>query len=217
MPLIDSIRAKVKDDSGRLTDPDDLLSAAAEAIKRYSKHRPRLTCADVPGQNSYDIPLPPGWSPGFSAVESIEYPVGAVPETLIDPRDWRFYQTPTEIFIRFSTIKPAVSQNVRLLYSLLHSELTLPAADLEAVANLAVSLCLRQLAAAFGQTSDSLIQADSVNYRSKSDEFRRLAESFEGLYKHHLGIKDTDTTIAASVIATAADTSRPRLIHGRRR
>lgn len=217
MALIDSIRAKVKDDSSRLSDPADFTAAAAEAIKRYSKYRPQLTCVDLAGQDSCDIALPPDWSHGLSFIESIEYPIGSVPETLIDPRDWRFYQTPAAICIRFSAIRPVSSQNVRLLYYIMHTETSLPAADRDAVANLAASICLRQLAAAFGQTGDSLIQADSVNYRSKSDEFRRLADSFEGLYTHHVGIKDSDTVAAASVIASAPDNSRPRLIHGRRR
>ena len=97
----------------------------------------------------------------------------------------------------------------------MHDEASLPLSDLEAVANLAASFCLRQLASAFGQTGDSTIQADSVNYRSKCDEFRRLADSYEALYKNHLGLKDGDTVPAASVTARPAETKRPRLTHGR--
>ena len=215
MALIDLTIAKVKDDSGKLEAPGDYTANIAEALKRYSKDRPRLVCADLAGNAGNDLTLPDNWSEGLSSIISIEYPIGDVPETLLDSRDWELYQTPTVKRLRLLYEKPAVGASVRMLYSIMHDEASVPAADLEAVANLAASLCCRQLAAAFGQTGDSLIQADVVNYRSKTDEFRRLAESLEGLYKAHLGIKANDTTSAAMATAAPPDSKRTRLTHGR--
>jgi hypothetical protein len=58
--------------------------------------------------------------------------------------------------------------------------------------------------------------ADSVNYGSKTDEFRRLADSLEKLYKTHLGIRETDTAAAAMATAPPPDPVPARLTHARR-
>jgi len=215
MNLYDLIKNLVKDSSGKLDDPTDYENNIAAAIKQYSKHRPLELCADIAGEDSPDIALPADWAPGFSTVSAIEYPIGDVPESLIDSRDWRFYKTPSALYIRFSDVRPASAEEVRLQYTGLHSEATIPVNDLDAVANLAASYCCRQLAAAFAQTNDPTIQADSVNYRSKSSEFTALANKLEGLFKSYLGIRDNDTTAAAMATAPPPDTKRPRLTHGR--
>lgn len=221
MALYDLIKSLVKDGSGKLSDPADYNNAVSAALKHYSKHRPHLVCGDVQGQDGPDVAVPVDWLDGFSIIENIEYPIGSVPEILIDSRDWRFYRTPTDIYIRFAAIKPAFANYVRILYTILHTEATVPADDLEAVASLAASFCLRQLAAAYGNTGDSIIQADVVNYRSKGDEYARRAKELEGFYRNHLGIKDSDTVPAASVTASSPDPGKRdplsfRLTHLRR-
>lgn len=213
MNLIDLIRSKVKDDSGKLSDPDDLTSACTEALNRYSKARPLEVVVDIPGAGTHDVDLPTDWIEGFSSIIQVEYPVDQVPARIIERRFCQLYAAPTGKKLRIWTINPTAAEMVRQTYTILHSEDSVPVVDLEAVANLAASICLRQLAAAFGQTSDSTIQADTVNYRSKADEFRRLADSFEGLYKSHLGIKDNDTVAAASTVAAPPERdvrTRPR-------
>jgi hypothetical protein len=214
MSLYDLTKAAVKDDSGKLLDPTDFDANIVQALKRYSKHRPHLVVEDLTGNATHDLPLPVGWCDGLSSIINIEYPVGAVPETLLDPSDWLYYRTPTGQKLRLSTLAPGITETIRVLYNALHTEATLPEVDEEAVANLAASLCLRQLATAYGQTGDSTIQADVVNYRSKTDEFRRLADSFETLYKNHLGLKDNDTVPAAMATALPPARNRRRLTHG---
>ncbi|WP_298434571.1 hypothetical protein [Geobacter sp.] len=209
------ITAKIRDASGELKE-SDLLAALTEALKCYSKHRPLPLCADIPGQDGADIPRPDDWAEGISTIELIEYPIGKVPESLIDSRDWRFYRAPSGIFIRFATITPASTEQVRVLYGGLHTEATLPVADEEAVANLAAAVCLRQMAARYGQTSDPTIGADVVNYRSKTDEFRRLAQAYEEAANAHLGIGTKTDTAPASVTAPRPDSKRVRLTHWRR-
>lgn len=213
MPLIDLVKAKVKDESGKLTDPGDYAAAVTEALKRYSKNRPHLLCEDLSGDGSHDLALPAGWVEGLSAIASVEYPVGVVPEALLDSDMWTLYRTPAATKLRLLTYTPKATETVRVLYNAAHTEQTLPVPDLEAVANLAAAICLRQLASAFGQTTDPSIGADVVNYRSKADEFRRLAEAFERLYGDHLGIgKDTPVT-AAMAVAKPKDDGRVRLTH----
>lgn len=216
-PLIDMIRGKVKDDSGKLNDPDGLAAAALEALNRYSKARPREVVVDTPGSGTYDVDLPIDWVEGFSAITQVEFPAGRVPANVIDRRDWSIYKSPEGPKLRILIATLDTDELVRQTYTIPHTEESCPATDLEAVANLAAGICLRQLAAAFGQTSDSSIQADTVNYRSKADEFRRLADSFESLYKSHLGIRDNDTVAAGMVTAPPPESTGLRLTHRGRR
>ena len=216
MNLVDLVKSKVKDSSGKLTDPDDYLSAVTEALNRYSKARPFETVADIPGDGGHDYDLPSDWLDGFSTIPALEYPVDQVPEQIIDRRDWKIYSTPAGKKLRLLTVTPAADETLRITYTVYHTEDSVPAVDLEAVANLAASVCCIMLAAAFGQSSDSIIQADSVNYGSKADSFRRLAGSLEGRYKEHLGIKDSDTVTAAMATAAPPDSTRIRLTHGRK-
>ncbi len=213
--LIDLVKGKVKDDSGRLTDPDDYQNAIAEALKRYSKCRPQVLVEDIMGLGVNDYDLPDAWAPEFSVIEQVEYPAGLVPEQLVDPRDYKLYRTPSGLQLRLLAAAPAVGSAIRLTFTALQTEATLPSADLEAVANLAASVALRQLAAAFGQTGDPLIQADAVNYRSKGDEFARRAKEHEGLYNDHMGIGKDAPVKAAMATAPTPDSERMRLTHGR--
>ena len=213
-PLADLVAGKVKDDSNKLV-PADYANALGEALNRYSKARPLEAVADITGDGGRDYALPSGWLEGFSGIAAIEYPAGLAPESLVDRRDWKLYATPAGKKLRLLADTPAEGETLRVTYTAVHTEQSVPAVDLEAAANLAASLCLRQLAAAYGNTGDSLIQADSVNYRSKTDEYRRLADSFEKLYKDHLGLKDSDTTPAAMATAPAPESTRVRLTHRR--
>ncbi|MDD2319170.1 MAG: hypothetical protein PHO83_03870 [Geobacteraceae bacterium] len=213
MPLIDLTKSKVKDDSGKLTDPDDYAAAVTEALKRYSRTRPRLVCEDLDGDGSHDLALPAGWVDGLSAFQSIEFPIGEVPESLLDTDEWGLYRTPTATTLRLVDVTPDVGESVRVLYNAAHTEDTAPTDDLEAIANLAASICLLQLATAFGQTGDPIIAADVVNYRSKADKFQRLASALEGQYNHHLGIGDDAPVAAAMAVAKPKDDGRVRLTH----
>lgn len=193
-------RANVKDDSGKLTETD-YQNGISAAIKRYSKARPQELCEDIAGTGSYDLDLPDGWQLGFSGIISIEYPIGDIPESYLSTSDYRLYRSPAGRVIRLAQTKLALTDTVRVTYSASHDDSTIPDSDLEPVANLAAAYCLLRLAAVYGNASDSTIQADSVNRQSKIDEYRRLAEKFEGLFNKALGLKDNDTVAAASVTA----------------
>lgn len=215
MNLVELVKSKVKDGSGKLTDPDDYLSAVTEALNRYSKARPLEVVVDIPGDGGHDYGLPSDWLTGFSSITTLEYPVDQVPEQIVDRRDWKIYSSPTGSKLRILTAKPSATEMLRITYTVYHTEDSVPAVDLDAVGNMAASVCCSILAAAFGQSGEPTIQADSVNHGSKTDGFRRLADFLEGRYKAHLGIKDSDTTSAAMATAAPPDRSRIRLTHGR--
>ncbi|WP_053549839.1 hypothetical protein [Desulfuromonas soudanensis] len=211
--LLDLIKAKVKDDSARLTDAADYTPALSGALERYSKHRPKDIVKDLAGDGTHDLALPAEWVEGFSQVRRVEYPIGEIPETLLDAGEWALYLSPLGLSLRLIEVAPVVTESVRVTLTVPRLEADIPPGDVDAVACLAASICLRTLAALYGQTSDPTIQADVVNYRSKMDEFRRMADSLEARFNAHLGIDKDGSAPAAGVVASAPRGGRPRLTH----
>jgi len=219
MALIDDVKAKVKDTSGKLADPADYTSNIDEAIGVYSKYRPREIVEDITGDGGHDYALPASWNAGFSVIRDIEYPVGNVPETLLEEGEWKIYRSPSGEKIRLIYATPGSTETFRVRYTALHTEATIPASDLDAVANLAAALCCEMLANAFAMTGDPAIAADSVNYHSKASEFTKRARSFRDLFTRHLGITD-GASVAAAAAVKDMDRDYPwggdRLTHPRR-
>jgi hypothetical protein len=195
-----SVTGIVHDSSGKLASADyDRIVAAA--IARYSKDRPDISVVDLTGNAGHDYDLPSGWIDEFSDVVSIEYPMGQIPTAFInDDIDdaWTIYQTPTGKKLRLIYAAPAASQQFRVTFTVSRTDATIPDSDVDALCNLAASFCLEELANLYAQTSDPMINADVVNYRTKSQEFAARAKRLIQLYKEHLGIKDTDITPPAS-------------------
>lgn len=201
MALYDLVISLVKDGSNKLVDPADYDNAIVAALARYSKGRPRTLVRDLPGAGGHDLALPVEWSADFSVVASLEYPVGNVPASMLQPAAWCLYVSPVATVIRLSDLSPAATESIRCTFTALHTEDTLPIVDYEAVADLAASICLLQLSAAYGNSTDSTIQADSVDYQSKTDQYRRLAETLRVKALSALGLNGDDVIPAASVVA----------------
>ena len=184
MALLDQVKSKVKDDSGRLTDADDYLPAIDAALERYGKHLTRPLVKDVAGAGTHDVALPAEW---------IEAPAGPV--------------------LRLLDETPEADEMVRVTITVPRTEATVAQGDLDAVASLAASYCCETLANLFAQTADPTIAADAVNYRSKSGEFSRRAKRLSELYHQHLGIDPEGPAPAAAVVACPPDPTRARLTH----
>lgn len=212
MDLHTLIIGLVKDSSGKL-ESTDYDSAIAAAVMRYSRDRSRVIVEDLPGNSTNDLELPEGWVPDFSAVVTVEYPAGKVPAVMLDRDLWQIYRAPTGEKLRILHATPSATEAVRTGYTILHDEDSIPPSDLDAIAAKAAAYCLLQLAAIFGQTNDPTIQADVVDYKSKTDEFRRLADVYAKQYSSHLGLKDGDTTGAAMTTARPPERRRTRLTH----
>lgn len=223
MSTLSDIRGRVvgavKDDAGKLANPGDYDRNIRAAIARYSRHKPDLKIVDVTGNGTQEYSLPTGWVDEFSMIISIEYPVGNVPATLLDPEDFEIYRTPAAKKIRLISATPEATETFRVAFSAPRAETTVPANDVEALVNLATSLCCEDLANAYAQTGDSTLNADVVNYRTKSGEFAARAKRLMALYKEHLGVKEDDSTPAASAVRDL-DMKYPgggeRLTHPRR-
>ena len=210
MPLYELTTRKTKDTNQDLQ-LEDFNGNILEAVKKYSKVRPRIKAEDILGPGGHDFQLPASWSPGLSTIQTVEYPIGKVPESYIDNAKVRLYQAPDGLKLRLYDVAPLAGQSFRVTFTALHDEASLPESDIEAVANLAASLCCRQLAQRYAGTSDPTIGADVVNYRSKGDEFARRAKELRALFQDALGIKENDTTAAA--MATVKAPARKRLLN----
>lgn len=210
----------VRDSTGKLINPTDYDRIITAAINRYSKLKPAVKVADITGNGTNDYALPSGWIDEFSRIICIEYPIGDVPATLLDsPDDYEIYQSPTEKKIRLKNEVLTVSESFRVAFSIPRAVTTIPDNDVDALSNLASSFCLNELANVYAQSSDSTIGADSVDHKSKSQEYASRAKQQMKLYKEHIGIKDDDVTQAASAVIDL-DVGYPggsdRLTHQRR-
>jgi hypothetical protein len=201
---------KIQDTAGILTRPvkDQQIT---EAVKTYSKYRPRERMHELAGTGSaFEFALPSDWEDGVSAIRGeVEYPAGKrVPEYL-ERDDWIIYRDPTAgPKLRLLHHTPGASEKVRYLYTVRHTvdatADTVPVADREAGATLAASFCARILAHYYAQTQEPTLAADAVNYRTKSQEYTTLADREEKTFKQYLGLRESDQVSAASVLADLA-------------
>jgi hypothetical protein len=196
------VAGHIQDDAGKLSS-NEVVAAIEEAIAgRYSKDRPRQLVSDLPGDGAtYDFPLSgiAGWSEGFSQIRTIEYPAGEATPAYLDSGEWILYDSPSGRSLRFaSPLTNGKAASVTLTAPHAADASTLPASDLYTVAVLSAALAARKLAAAYAQTGDSSIVADSVNYRSKSAEYLALARHLEQDYENYLGTDASRTAPSAS-------------------
>ena len=224
--------------ASRLQDPEQKLGPADRDVclrqailQRFSKDRPQELVSDVAGNGTADLPLPTHASGTFdeifSKITQIEYPIGAVPETLLtEGDDWGMYRTPSALKVRLVSARPTASENVRMTWSAQHKDdgSTVPDSDFEAVVDWAASLALELLAAGYAKTGDSTLGADTVNYRSKSQEYVALSKVMKRRYLNHFGMSEGDIgqggvkpaigigEVDGSVAGSGAD----RLTHPRR-
>ena len=195
--------------AGHLQDTADKLSSAdvtaavEEALAgRYSKDRPRVVVEDLTGDGAkyeWDLATIEDWQNGFSQVVRIEYPQGEQVPNYLENDEWMIYESPTGRFLRF-TFAPRAAIKARVRFTARHAvdASSLADADFYAVGALAASLAARRLSAIYAQTGDSSIGADTVNYRTKSQEYLALARRLEQDYENLLGTDPERTAPAAS-------------------
>ncbi len=185
------------------------ILAIGQAVKIYSRHRPRIVTEDEVGAAAFDYPLTAlaEWSDGLSRIQQVEYPVDdTAPEAqTLDKDAWTIYSKPAGDCLRFLEDEPAADETFRVTYTALHTctdtACTVKAIDEEAVQALAAALYCEILSTWFAQNQDSTIQADVVEHTSKSRDFAARAKAFEKIYRKHLGLKDDDTVRPAAAVA----------------
>jgi len=196
----------VQDDAAKLltTERDNFIQEALRMV--YSKHRPREVVKDITGDGTYDYSIATNltsWVKGFSIIISIEYPADEREPEYIEEDDWIIYEKEAGQYIRFLFDTPLATEKIRVIYTALHilseTQNTIPESDQDAVCNLAASLCSGALASAYAEASDSTITADSVDHKSKSQEFSSRAKIQKQTYLNHIGIKEGEVPPASAV------------------
>ncbi len=193
-------------DTAAILSQTDKDKAIGEAVKEYSKQRPRVRVHELAGTGSaYEWAVPGDWEDGFSVIRGdVEFPAGRREPVYIDREAWTLYQDPA-LGLRFRLIEntPGAADKVRFPYTVRHTvdavTDTVALADREAAAKLAASYALRALAAYYAQSTDPTMSADAVNYRTKAQDYTMLADRLVKAYREHLGLKETDQVGPASL------------------
>lgn len=199
----------VLQDKAAVLSPDDRQAFIQEAVKRYSQDRPLQVAAEITGDGGFDYDLPDDWEEGFSEPRQVEYPAGQQQPVYADDNDWLLYQTTDGRVLRFMAYSPAATETILLTYTVRHqvtdSTNSIPGADQDAVVNLAGALCCYALARKYAQTSEPTIQADAVNYGSKSGEYAKRGKELEGLYKAHIAPAAVDGGLPGASVSADWD------------
>lgn len=222
-----STKVKVKrrlldlsDDNPLLANDEALEECIAQAVTRYSQDRPREIVDDVTGSGANVYPLTgaskvlASWSDGTSRIVSIDYPAEAVSgdfttSWLDSDIDWSTYKDETVVWLRLPNHSPAATETMRITYTAPHTHTsvtdTVPAADLDALCDLAAHYACLALQTKAAGNQDSIIAADSTNYRDAQLRYRQAAEDWLKSYEARMGITDGGVLGASAT----ADWNRP--------
>lgn len=178
-------------------DADKLVKNTIEQVAPYFSKDCPLVQYKADAWNGTAVALD-GWVAGESEIANVESPTGQHPPLYLDTDDYDVNRN-GEIYLA----SVATGASYLVTYSTPHtvssSVLTVPANKREAYCLLvAARLCL--VVAAF--QTESLrpdINADSVNYQGKTDQYRRLAQEFMSQYRKALGLAEKDTPLAFEV------------------
>jgi hypothetical protein len=229
MALIDYrilLDERIRDTAGILN-PIERESAITEAMALYARHRPRRRVQTITGDGvTVTFALAADYEERFSRIESIEYPVDEQAPTYVDANEYGLYRDPTTglLRLRFLELVMPAAATAYVAYTTRHTvdnagQDTIPVGDREPVAALAASILALELATYYAQTTQPTLGADAVDYRSKSADYRSLADRYEARYRRHLGLP-AEGPLAASAQADLdlglAEGLGARFFHGAR-
>lgn len=222
--LITAVKVLVKDGAQKLA-AADYPSFLQRAVDAYSAQRPRVMVKDYSGDGStYKFTLPSDWEQEVSTIQSIEYPQGDRIPTFLDADEYDVRNDTEAVkVIWLFTLTPASGKKARVTYTIRHTlsdaTSTIPGADESIVTLLTASYACEALAAIYAQTSDPLLSADTVNYRSKSQEYRDLAKQHKKGFDERIGAGIDAVQAAGGYVEwdTLDQTGFDRIYHPRRR
>ncbi|MDO8933476.1 MAG: hypothetical protein Q7U97_13865 [Rhodocyclaceae bacterium] len=211
----------VRDDATRIT-PGELDGAIGLAVLKYSAAAPRPRVADLTNVSGMVIALPAAWEADFSAMTSLEHPVGSVPPVLLDGDAWAFYRDIDGLKIMLAASLPAGS-TVRATFTARHAvsatEDTIPVGHREPVAKYAAALLCEQLAAFYANDTDSTIAAGMAQGQTKSQAYAARARDYRKAYIDAIGVEDKSAQPACAVagLKTRDSDGQSRFFHPRHR
>ena len=111
----------VQDDAVKLStsERDNFIQ---EAVKIYSKHRPRDVVREIAGDGNYDYAISnfKAWVKGFSIITKIEYPANQRDPEYADENDFMIIDKATGQFLRFLEDSPSATEIIRVIHTALH-------------------------------------------------------------------------------------------------
>jgi len=193
----------------QLTSANGYERAAAAALTEYNTLRHQtLTETQVLTANLYEFDLPSGWVDKYSNLAKIEWPSGEqTPIYLERGSDWDIYGTHWRLLSDVGDGTSAI-----LTYTAPHTSLTVPAHEQDAVAYLCAAAACLEVVARYSRTGDAVLPADSINYRTKADEWRAISKAMRQQAYATLGMALSDqgeVTHVGTVGAAQWDTLRP--------
>lgn len=178
-------------DNRRLIEDSEIESYVLQAVSRYSVDRPRIVAVDAVGDGSVFMAFPADFEQGFSTITIVEKP--STPDGIplqLDGRAWRVARTPDGDRILWSEGWPASGDAVRVHFTVRHlidaDGSTVPVAHQYSITDLATAFAADAIAAKYASTMDAAIRGDTVNYRSKQQEWDAIAKAYRARYRDAL-------------------------------
>lgn len=225
------VSTRIKDTDGKLTVTvdGDVDRAILDALEQYQKARALQKSLKIDGDGGFDYAISglTGFVDGFSAVSDVVYPYLTTDQTLarLERDEWGLVRLDgSTLKLRFFLARPTANEDFLVLFTTPHtlsaSASTVPSTDDEALADLGAAFACDQLAALYAKDVDSTLLADSVDRRTKSDNYRSMAASYRKSYAAKM-----ETEQAQGAAFAMADVDRgfgneagiDYLFHGRRR
>ncbi len=206
--ILTRVRARVQDDTPFET-PLEFSEHIDTALLQVDKDSAFRTVFDIVGDGGGDYALPATFQRGYDDVRDVEAPAGENPPLFRARNDeWFLYEDPTkpagqQMRLRFKTLSVKIADLIRVTtlgpHTVNDTTSTLDPNQFLGVVYFASAEVFRSLAARFGQTTDSTIAADAVDYAGKTQSFLFSAERSDRRYKEIIGLGE-GTTKPAQVL-----------------
>jgi hypothetical protein len=231
------VLAEVKDQGGKLVDPDDFDIALLDAVREYSTDVDRVVSVEVTGSGSRYTRLNfPGWQDGFSSVTDIDIsakPAPADPTTTlpsdVDPSflevsrdvDYRLIGSTNYLFTPNHQLGP--SDRWRIYYTRMHSitgldgatETSILPQHVRGIVALAASNACLKLSILYADMVElEQYNADIIDTKSKSDQYSQRSTTLRKNYNTIIGqVNDASPANVFGKFQSTFQWGRPFLTH----